>query len=286
MTIFGSGEYMQDISELLVKEIKKDNLIEINFIKKYVKDYINKNGLNRYFNELVLEVPKHALKCNLICVYDPKTKNLHIDDDRMISSIINATYLKDKEAFDDNDLIFIYALYLVYITHELTHIKQNKIVHSFKNTPEVRLIRDSFIVHDKYYEFYLANHEIFMSEHNANMEAIFEVLDLFCDANLLKDKWILNEYNSFMSNFITKSYEKAGNFLISPTALFYENFKEKDNFYTLEKQISKNNFKRILYGMPFDVDLYNRLKMIENKHAEVSNVKKMILRSGDYGKSF
>ena len=185
-----------------------------------------------------------------------------------------------------NDLIFIYALYLVYMTHELTHIKQNKIVHSFKNTPEASLIRDSFIVHDKYYEFYLSNHEIFMSEHNANMEAIFKVLDLFNDANLLNDKRILNEYNSFMCNFITKSYEKAGNFLISPTALFYENFKEKSKFYILEKEISKDNYKRILYGMPFDAELYDKLKKIEDKHAEVTNVKKMILRSGDYGKNF
>lgn len=276
---------MQDIRELLVKEIKKDNLIELEFIKKYIKDYINKNNLNRYFNELSIEVPKHALKCNLICIYDPNTKNLHIDDDRMISSIINATYLKDKEAFDDNDLIFIYALYLVYMTHELTHIKQNKIVHSFKNTPEAQLIRDSFIVHDKYYEFYLANHEIFMSEHNANMEGVFEVLDFFTEAKLFQNKRISNEFNSFICNLITKSYAKAGNFLISPTSLFYENFKEKNKFYILNKEMSKNNFKRILYGMPFDVDLYDRLKMIENKQAEVSNVKKMILRSGDYGKS-
>lgn len=277
---------MQDIRELLVKEIKKDNLIELDFIKKYIKDYVNKNNLNRYFNELVLELPKEALECNLIFIYSPVTKKLHIDDDRMISLIISETYLKEKEAFDNNDLIFIYAIYLAYITHELTHIKQNKIVHSFKNTPEAQLIKDSFIVHDKYYEFYLANHEIFMSEHNANMEGVFEILDLFTEAKLLQNKIILNEFNSFVCNLITKSYEKAGDFLISPTALFYENFKEKNKFYILDKEMSKNNFKRILYGMPFDVELYDRLKKIENKQAEVSNVKRMILRSGDYGKSF
>ncbi len=277
---------MENISKLLIKEIEENRLVEFNFIKSYVENYIKKNKLKRYYKELIPSVPEELLADNLISAYNPKTKNLHIDDDRLIDSIIETTYLKDKEAFYDNDVIFIYAIYLNYITHELTHIKQNKLVHSFGISPQLELIRDAFTVHNKYYDFYLSNHDDFISEHNANMEAIFEVLDLLNYANMLEDKETLNRYNSFMCGLMIKPYEDVGNFMISPASVFYSNFKEKDRFYVLDKQMSKSNFTRILYGMPFDKSLFNKLKQIRDKEIEVPNVKKLILRSGEYGKTF
>ena len=84
---------------------------------------------------------------------------------------------------------------------------------------------------------------------------------------------------------IIKPYQDVENFMICPASTFYSNFKEKDRFYTLNKEMSKDNFTRILYGMPFDKKLYNRLKQIRDKEIEVPNVKKLILRSGEYGKT-
>ena len=279
------GGNMQDIGRLLIKEIEADRFVEFDFIKSYVENYVKRNKLKRYYTNLIPSVPKRLLDSNLICAYDPRTKNLHMDDDRIIDAIIGTSYLKDKEAYYTNDMIFIYAIYLSYITHELTHIKQNKIVHSFSCAPQVQLLKDAFTVHDKYYEFYLSNHDDFISEHNANMEAIFEVLDLLNYTNLLEDKEILNKYNSFMCSLIIKPYQDVENFMICPASTFYSNFKERDRFYTLNKEMSKDNFTRILYGMPFDKKLYNKLKQIRDKETEVPDVKKLILRSGEYGKT-
>lgn len=276
---------MQDIGRLLIKEIEANRLIEFDFIKSYVENYIKINKLKHYYKDLIPSVPKELLDSNLISAYNAKTKNLHIDDDRLIDSIIKTTYLKDKDAYYDNDVIFIYAIYLSYITHELTHIKQNKLVHSFSYTPQIQLLKDAFTVHDKYYDFYLSNHDDFISEHNANMEAVFEVLDLLNSTNMLEDKEILNQYNSFMCGLMIKPYEKVENFMICPASTFYSNFKEKDRFYTLDKEMSKSNFIRILYGMPFDKKLYDKLKQIRDQEIEVPNVKKLILRSGEYGKT-
>lgn len=276
---------MQDIGRLLIKEIEADRLVEFDFIKSYVENYIKVNKLKRYYKDLIPSVPQELLKSNLISAYNAKTKNLHIDDDRLIDSIIKTTYLKDKEAYYTNDMIFIYAIYLSYITHELTHIKQNKIVHPFSYTPQLQLLKDAFTVHNKYYEFYLSNHDDFISEHNANMEAIFEVLDLLNNTNMLEDKDVLNQYNSFMCGLIIKPYQAIENFMICPASTFYSNFKERDRFYTLDKEMSKSNFIRILYGMPFDRKLFNKLVQIRDKETEVPNVKKLILRSGEYGKT-
>jgi hypothetical protein len=276
---------MQDIGRLLKKEIEANRLVEFDFIRSYVENYIKINKLKRYYKDLIPSVPPELLKANLISAYNAKTKNLHIDDDRLTDSIIKTTYLKDKNAYCTSDLIFIYSIYLSYITHELAHIKQNKLVHSFSYSPQVQLLKDAFTVHDKYYEFYLSNHNDFISEHNANMEAIFEVLDLLNYTNMLEDKDLLNQYNSFMCNLITKPYQAVENFMICPASTFYSNFKEKDRFYTLDKEMSKNNFTRILYGMPFDRKLFSKLVQVRDKEIEVPNVKKLILRSGEYGKT-
>jgi len=276
---------MKDIGRLIIKEIEAGRLVEFDFIKSYVENYIKINKLKHYYKDLIPSVPQKLLDSNLISAYNAKTKNLHIDDDRLIDSIIKRTYLKDKEAYYTNDIIFIYAIYLCYITHELAHIKQNRLVHSFSNTPQLQLLRDAFTVHDKYYEFYLSNHDSFISEHNANIEAIFEVLDLLNNTNMLEDKEVLNQYNSFMCSLITKPYQDVENFMICPASTFYSNFKEKDRFYTLDKEMSKDNFTRILYGMPFDKKLFNKLIQIRDKEVEVPNVKKLILRSGEYGKT-
>ena len=90
---------MQDIGRLLIKEIEADRLVEFDFIKSYVENYIKVNKLKRYYKDLIPSVPQELLKSNLISAYNAKTKNLHIDDDRLIDSIIKTTYLKDKEAY-------------------------------------------------------------------------------------------------------------------------------------------------------------------------------------------
>lgn len=273
------------IEKILVSEISENSNVKFEFIKTYIDDYIKKERLKHYYSHLYDSLPKEIIKSNLLCVYSPKEKSIHMDNKKIIEAITNLTYLKNKPVFNKEDLIFLYAIYLNYITHELRHVAQNKIIHSFNSTPEVELLKDSFTVHDKYYEFYLKNPSIFISEHNADIQSGFEIFDLLDGANLLYDQRVLNEYNCFLGKQITKNYQAYGDVLVAPALTFYNNFKEKDKFFVLDKRIKQDNLTRILYGMPFDSSLYYQLKQVADREKDVHSIKKLILESRNYGKT-
>lgn len=272
----------KDVKNL--EELKQPNFITFDFINKYIEYYIKREKLKRYYNGINRFPSEEFKKLNFVMAYNEKDRYITIDYDKVIESIIEITYLKDKNYdFNDDDIRFINGVFIFYLTHELTHISQIKMRKQLFKGYEQIIISDSLLAHDRYYEFYKENSRKFISEHHADVIAALEVSDLYFNLGVFESREVEDEFNKFLASYILKNYSiDLGTVSQCPARIFYSMFKEKNKFYALERGIGKDNYTRIVTGMPISTSLYRKLNKLKKKRGPRCNIKSLVLKGRYY----
>lgn len=273
---------MDETLELILKEIEEDKLLEHDFVIKYIECFLKKYKLNNYCHNISFIKGNELKGETFVAGYDPGLKEIFLNNDYIIGSIIATTYLKDKESFDREDIKFIYAMYLYYLTHELCHVRQNKMIKTFKNDVLSEMIRDSFIAIDKYYDFYKKNHGLFISEYNADVESGLLIGNLFGNQKVFEDSNLLNNFNKMVATKIVNSYTFNGKEVsYCPARSFYDQFVEKRKYLDFEKRASSLNYNRVCAGLMISSKLFRTLHTLSTGEKTTSNIKKLIYKSGN-----
>ena len=273
-----------DINRRLEKELQGPSIITFDFIEKYIEYFVKKERLRRYYKGINENPTEEFKKLNFLMAYNEKDYKITIDYDKVIKSIIETTYLKDKNYdFSADDIRFINAIFIFYLTHELIHIKQRKMRKRVVKGVEEVVVSDSLLAHDRYYEFYKENPLKFITEHHANALASLEVSDLYYKLRVFEDENIEREFNKFLASTLLSNYRvDLSSVSQCPARIFYSMFKEKNKFYVLERQAGKNSYTRIVSGMPISLGLYKKLSKIKTKKGPRCNIKRLVLNGRYY----
>ena len=274
-----------DINRSLEKYLESPKIITFDFIKKYIEYYIRKEKLRRYYKGINKEPSEDFKKLNFLMAYNEIDLKITIDYDKVIKSIIETTYLKEKNYdFSDDDIRFINAIFIFYLTHELVHVKQRKMRKNILKDVEAIVVSDSLLAHDRYYEFYKENSFKFISEHHANALASLEVSDLYYKLGVFEDVEVECEFNKFLASTLLKNYSiDLGGVSQCPARIFYSMFKEKNKFFVLERQIGNNSYTRIVSGMPISMSLYRKINRLKMKKGPRCNIKRLVLKGKYHG---
>lgn len=267
---------MNNLVEDIKNEISNNQIASNELVLKYITNYIKENKLSKYLKKVDFMVDENFRKVNCAAAYNFNDKVLYIDRTLSIEQILKSTFLDKKDKFDINDISLIYALYLSYIRHELQHIKQNSLISKFSLNLEYSLLRDSIYIHDKNYNFYMENHNLFPTEQNAYFYSLLDISNLFMNNEMLKSKEVINQFNRLICSVIISSYDICEDIIISPTQSFYTELGLYKRYNRIYKNLDLNPYYSLAYGMPIPNEIYNDINSVALGEKEVTNVKKLI----------
>lgn len=267
---------MEKVLDIINERIENKYLINRQFLYQYINNYIRSNHLNGYLKKIEFKVPDDLIIQHYPSGYSYFTKTLFIDNDVIMDSIKNDSYLKNKSKYDQNDMAYIYSIYLGYINHGLGYIRQIATTkkHFYKN--EDIIICDSVDIHDKYYNFYLQNHNIFPTEQNANVLSLFRVSNDFRKGKIFKSKITLDYFNQYLCSKVIRSYDMSQNIIMCPTFEFYSQLNDEKRYNDICKSINMDEFKSLAYGLPISKETYNSINDVAKGEKTVDNIKELI----------
>lgn len=242
--------------DLFKKYLREKELLDREFIEKYIKDYIWKNSLddelqcvqiaNNAFNMTYKNIEfkeEYAYYC-----YDYRTLFLYVND--IYTDLVKR--LNINEVSYENVLKVNLAM-LTIITHELIHAKQFKIANNSLNYALRKTLQKSFDHSFDNYDNYLKNHDKYLHEYNANIESQIEVYKFLNDKN----------FNSIYLPVI-KEYLKG--YLVGniPVMEFYKMINEPlPNFNDYRGYNNLSSYDKLLYGFDVNDEVKEKIKTLE-----------------------
>lgn len=258
---------MENILKIIYDKTIKDNLLNLNDIKKFLELLIVEKSLNNY----VLDIDIQPIRSNILASYSNYDKNITIYNEMVAIMVKNI----EKNILTTNDFEkFLYKNFsiLQMLLHEIEHANQQKIAYN-ENSLEAFIIRLSYLIDDSYEgELY----ECCPEERLAEIKSFEEVLTLLnylnLESNLLAEilateklQRLLRGYHyknffvecPIIKYFIMGERKDLLNAFDWYNNLFYNSLNNAQNRYNLEE--------RCKYGFPISNYEYK------------SSMKKMIL---------
>jgi hypothetical protein len=244
------------MKETFNKYLKEKELLDKQFIEKYIKDYIWKNSLDDELQCIQIENKAFNLKLTNIefkedyayYCYDYRTMFLYLND--IYSDLINR--LNINEVSYENILKLNMAI-LTIINHELIHAKQFSIMNNSLNYVLKKTLTESYEHASNNYDNYLKNHDKYIHEYNANILSQIEVYNFLAnpDFNFIYSSVIKDYLNGYLKGDI-------------PINNFYKMIKcELPKFVELRGFNNLSNFDKLMYGFDVDEKTKERIKTLE-----------------------
>lgn len=199
--------------ELLINLIKSKQNLNEEFIKIYIKEYIDKYNLHKYLDDVIIDNGL-MLYCGYCENYDGK-QVIFVGPTYVVQDIIrNRLFEFMNEADGDIDLCQAYANIelLAYITHELVHVRQRAIMDNSNSKIAKELKRsEEAILNDPLYYQDNNVHDSYMMEYNANFDGFYETYKYLDFLNSNYKKVLLKD---FIKLAITKEHKNDENYNI------------------------------------------------------------------------
>ena len=198
---------------LLIDLIKNHKNLNEDFIKQYVKEYIDKYNLQKYLDDVLVD-NSLTLYCGYCENYDGK-QIIFVDPTYVTQDILRRRLFEFmREADGDIELCQIYANLelLSYLTHELVHVRQRAIMDN-SNGKIARVLKESESLMLSDPNYYIDNevHDSYLMEYNANFDGFYETYKYL---DFLNDKYKIMVLKDFINLAISKEHKLESDYNI------------------------------------------------------------------------
>ena len=233
------------MKELFSNYVKEKQLLDKDFIEKYINKYKWENSLD---DEI------QSIWVNNVSAEDAA----YIYEYRMILFNLNKIYKQKVEELNINEVTYenvlkLNMIMLTIINHELTHAKQYSTIDHSLNFLLKTILSDS-LYHAIYnYENYLLKHDDYIHEYNANINSQIETF------NFLDDKHLSLLYSPIIKHYLNDYLNGQ-----VPIERFYKMANiELPDFKNLRGYDYMSDFDKLLYGLPIKNETVEKIKIME-----------------------
>src|SRR5574344_169251 len=261
-------EYIENIDKLHISN---------SFLTRLANHYIKINKLDDAINQITYNDTIFT-NGNF---FNTNTRNVNIDIHYNLKDIISYSYLKNKIynhiPLTNEDYDFIYSELVIYLYHELTHVKQYHMINVDGELSSVTyLLAKSYALRKQLPNVYVEHQALFPHEHHAISKSHILRNKFYTYMGINEEKYRYRN-NVLIVSALLKDYTNDNGTIISPTEKLCDIIEDKE-LNDFIHQIEKDLYTRVLYGLPISKDEYYDFEPIFNKENDIRDVKQYIKR--------
>ena len=244
----------------LLNKINDQYVIEKNDILDLALLYVRKNNIEQFLSDVIF-----TSKANVMAHYNNSTKEIVLNDDRIIKTCYKLTDRLQKiyHIQDDHYNYFLNYYYLFTLYHELMHVSQRARFEQSTNQNNIYnyLYAMCIVLHSSNIFFYKHNHDIFPMEIEANNNGYLNAYNLIKNTQLLpKEKNIL--YLQYLFSLSLNYKKRNKRKIISPIELLnMENeFVDINSINVLVGECNLSRLRRMTLGLFITPSEYEMMK--------------------------